>query len=173
MFKLYTINDLRQSDNLIQTRRGKLTLDQVITWLEISPIIRRFNSWAVTTYGVECLAEYYPIEADRLGDMGWSDHLAEKNWMTAAMLRELNAALDYARGYFGHASRKQKIDLAVRFAILKRDGYRCQICGSTAASGAVLEIDHKVSRAKGGTDNRANLWTLCFDCNRGKRDSAL
>jgi len=64
--------------------------------------------------------------------------------------------------------------LALRFAILKRDGYRCQLCGRSAKNhGVVLEVDHKIARAKGGADKPSNLWTLCFDCNRGKSDSAL
>lgn len=64
--------------------------------------------------------------------------------------------------------------LALRFRILKRDGYRCQMCGRNAKDhGAILEVDHIVPRAKGGTDDPTNLWTLCFDCNRGKRDSDL
>jgi 5-methylcytosine-specific restriction endonuclease McrA len=37
----------------------------------------------------------------------------------------------------------------------------------------VLEIDHRIPRAKGGSDDPSNLWTLCFDCNRGKSDSDL
>jgi len=63
--------------------------------------------------------------------------------------------------------------LALRFAILKRDGYRCQICGRTAQDGIKLEVDHKLARSKGGIDKPENLWTLCFDCNRGKRDGSL
>lgn len=63
--------------------------------------------------------------------------------------------------------------LKLRFAVLKRDGYRCQICGRSAQDGIKLEVDHKVARAKGGTDVPANLWTLCFDCNRGKSDENL
>jgi 5-methylcytosine-specific restriction endonuclease McrA len=63
--------------------------------------------------------------------------------------------------------------LTLRFRILKRDGYRCQICGRTAQDGVKLEIDHKIARSKGGSDTEDNLWTLCFDCNRGKRDIDL
>lgn len=63
--------------------------------------------------------------------------------------------------------------LALRFRILKRDGYRCQLCGRTAQDGVKLEIDHKIARSKGGSDAEDNLWTLCFDCNRGKRDADL
>lgn len=56
----------------------------------------------------------------------------------------------------------------IRYQILTRDGYRCQICGATAADGARLEVDHKQSRAKGGDHRMENLHTLCFSCNRGK-----
>jgi len=37
----------------------------------------------------------------------------------------------------------------------------------------VLEVDHIIPRAKGGGNNIENLQTLCFDCNRGKRDRLL
>ena len=60
------------------------------------------------------------------------------------------------------------IGKAARFRILKRDSYRCQMCGKSAQSGATLEVDHKTPRAKGGSNHDSNLWTLCFDCNRGK-----
>lgn len=57
-----------------------------------------------------------------------------------------------------------------RFAILKRDGYRCRLCGASSRNGAdvQLEVDHITPRARGGTNDPSNLWTLCFACNRGK-----
>lgn len=63
--------------------------------------------------------------------------------------------------------------MARRFQILKRDDYRCQICGRSSVDGARLEVDHKHPRAHGGDDSYDNLWTLCFDCNRGKGTQAL
>lgn len=63
--------------------------------------------------------------------------------------------------------------LQFRFWIFKRDSYRCQICGSSAQDGARLEVDHKAARSKGGSHDALNLWTLCFDCNRGKRAEDL
>jgi uncharacterized protein YozE (UPF0346 family) len=60
------------------------------------------------------------------------------------------------------------LSAAVRFVIFKRDSYRCQLCGATASDGRRLEIDHKVAIANGGSNDAANLWTLCFECNRGK-----
>lgn len=63
--------------------------------------------------------------------------------------------------------------LTLRYRILRRDGYRCQMCGRDASDGVKLEVDHKIPRSRGGTDTEVNLWTLCFDCNRGKRDYDL
>jgi 5-methylcytosine-specific restriction endonuclease McrA len=60
------------------------------------------------------------------------------------------------------------ISVTQRFAIFKRDSYRCCICGASANEGSRLEVDHKIAVAKGGTNGEDNLWTLCFECNRGK-----
>ena len=63
---------------------------------------------------------------------------------------------------------RQKMTLRLRHDILKRDHYRCQICGRSAQDGVTLEVDHKKPIAKGGKTEPDNLWTLCRDCNRGK-----
>jgi len=61
----------------------------------------------------------------------------------------------------------------VRFRVLRRDRYRCRLCGLTADDGVQLEVDHKVPVAKGGRNSESNLWTLCQPCNSGKSDSNL
>ncbi|MGE0537025.1 MAG: homing endonuclease associated repeat-containing protein [Pirellulales bacterium] len=60
--------------------------------------------------------------------------------------------------------------LALRFLVLKRDGFRCTSCGRSPATvaGLVLEVDHIVAWSKGGRTVAENLQALCFDCNRGK-----
>ena len=64
-----------------------------------------------------------------------------------------------------------------RFAILKRDGYRCQLCGRSPqdadGDGVKLHVDHKIARVNGGGNEDENLWTLCQDCNLGKSDGEL
>jgi DNA-binding Xre family transcriptional regulator len=55
-----------------------------------------------------------------------------------------------------------------RFIIFKLDKFRCRICGNSADDGARLEVDHKLPVSKGGTNDLSNLWTLCYECNRGK-----
>ena len=63
---------------------------------------------------------------------------------------------------------RQMITPGLRYDILQRDNFRCQICGRTAQDGVKLEVDHKKPIAKGGRTEPNNLWTLCQDCNRGK-----
>lgn len=67
-------------------------------------------------------------------------------------------------------SRRAGLTASVRFAIFKRDGYRCRLCGASPrdAESIRLEVDHITPHARGGTNDHANLWTLCFTCNRGK-----
>ena len=48
--------------------------------------------------------------------------------------------------------------------MFRRDGYRCDYCGSTRN----LEIDHKIPPDLGGTNDRDNLQVLCQACNSRK-----
>ena len=63
---------------------------------------------------------------------------------------------------------RAKMTDSLRSDILKRDNYRCQICGSTAQDGVKLHIDHIVPVSKGGQTILSNLQTLCDRCNLGK-----
>lgn len=59
---------------------------------------------------------------------------------------------------------------SLRYDVLKRDGFRCRVCGATASDGVKLEVDHIIPVSKGGKSTMDNLQTLCERCNRGKRD---
>ncbi|MER6976023.1 HNH endonuclease [Streptomyces carpinensis] len=59
----------------------------------------------------------------------------------------------------------------MRFEVLRRDGFRCRYCGTTAAD-AELTVDHVTPVALGGTDDRSNLVTACGPCNNGKTSTA-
>jgi hypothetical protein len=65
------------------------------------------------------------------------------------------------------------IPARLRFEILRRDSYRCQLCGHAQSDGIRLHIDHKVAVAKGGSTSEENLWVLCENCNLGKSDLDL
>jgi 5-methylcytosine-specific restriction endonuclease McrA len=48
----------------------------------------------------------------------------------------------------------------LRLEVLRRDGWRCQACGSRKD----LQVHHQLFRSHGGDDAMANLITLCADC---------
>lgn len=58
----------------------------------------------------------------------------------------------------------------IRYNVLKRDNYSCQICGATAKDGAKLHVDHIIPVSRGGKTVMSNLQTLCDQCNIGKND---
>jgi 5-methylcytosine-specific restriction endonuclease McrA len=62
------------------------------------------------------------------------------------------------------------VTLALRYYILKRDGFRCVGCGASPAisPGVVLNVDHIQAWARGGATVADNLRTLCQVCNLGK-----
>ena len=57
----------------------------------------------------------------------------------------------------------------IRYEILKRAKFRCELCGISAEQKA-LEVDHIIPRNRGGTDDQSNLQALCYSCNAMKRD---
>ena len=59
---------------------------------------------------------------------------------------------------------------SLRYDVMKRDGFRCVICGQTAKDGVKLHVDHIRPVSKGGKTELSNLRTLCSTCNMGKRD---
>jgi len=50
--------------------------------------------------------------------------------------------------------------------VFKRDGFRCQYCGTSRD----LTLDHVVPKAKGGKTTWVNLVTACKTCNARKGD---
>jgi hypothetical protein len=70
------------------------------------------------------------------------------------------------------AKKKTKRDISerLRFAILLRDGFRCQSCGKSPlkSPGIELHIDHIIPWSQGGETVAENLQTKCKKCNLGK-----
>lgn len=61
-------------------------------------------------------------------------------------------------------------NLRQRFKVMKRDGFKCVLCGSSPATqvGCELHIDHIIFWSKGGETVEENLRTLCSSCNLGR-----
>ena len=75
------------------------------------------------------------------------------------------AAYDHRRTALGYFSG------SLRYEVLKRAGFRCELCGISADKRAI-EVDHIIPRKHGGEDGLTNLQALCFKCNanKGARD---
>lgn len=64
---------------------------------------------------------------------------------------------------------RYQINDKLRYAVLQRDNSTCQRCGRGISDGVKLAVDHKIPVDMGGTTTLDNLWTLCTDCNGGKK----
>lgn len=169
--------------------RGVVSYEQACKSMEIGKVYERYGEWVVTDYGLECLALPYQISVDRLWGEWTLRHMSQKRWV---VYTDFAAAFEAARAFHRRRAPSKPVPAAVRperpvtpgndrrprprtslsnkvrFLILKRDKYVCQICGRSGANGYQLHIDHKVPRAKGGSDSMDNLWVLCSICNSGK-----
>ena len=66
--------------------------------------------------------------------------------------------------------RSRTVPLRMRLAVLKRDRFRCVLCGRSPAThtNVALHLDHNTPYSSGGKTTADNLRTLCEDCNWGK-----
>lgn len=69
------------------------------------------------------------------------------------------------------AYQRQLMSPKLRYEIMKRDNFKCVICGRSQKDGALLHIDHILPVSKGGKTEKNNLRTLCDLCNLGKGNS--
>lgn len=125
---------------------------------------------------------------DQIGDLS-NDALSDKSFpigtnsleliktylIVKSACDEAIQALEEAYTEFKSKNKNRSgISLKLRFDVFKTDNYKCRICGASARDfGVKLEVDHKIPIAEGGTNEKSNLWTLCFNCNRGKGKTKL
>lgn len=105
----------------------------------------------------------FPIGEGRIGQI--RSHIRYSLYSCNAALGALDEAWrEFKKG----KTVREGIGARLRYMILERDEFRCRTCGQGPEDGVKLEVDHKISVSKGGTNDPANLRALCFRCNRGK-----
>ena len=83
------------------------------------------------------------------------------------LLRQMKKEAEYKQSA---KYQRSQVTETVRYNVMRRDGFRCTICGRDASDGVKLHVDHIIPVSKGGKSTMDNLRTLCEECNRGKRD---
>ena len=64
---------------------------------------------------------------------------------------------------------REAVSGTVRYEVLKRAKFRCELCGITAADKS-LDVDHITPKSLGGKDDIANYQALCYTCNGQKNN---
>lgn len=82
-------------------------------------------------------------------------------------VEELGGRLDSGFYDFISEPTRNSLPSGIRHEVFKRDNYKCTECGAIP-NDMPLEIDHIIPVSRGGTDEIANLQTLCRICNREK-----
>ncbi len=126
-------------------------------------------------------------EITRPEDLLWKiHHIGKKSWkgMTAKKMAALVEIICGIKGwqlyhpvkhaneapiaFTEKAAEREKMTAALRYDVIRRDGYRCRACGASVQSGAHLHVDHIIAVSRGGLTTPSNLQTLCTSCNLGK-----
>lgn len=81
-------------------------------------------------------------------------------------------ALEAKKRKESHAYQVQKergkMTDSMRYDVMRRDGFRCVLCGAKASDVVQLHVDHIFPVSRGGKTVMSNLRTLCSRCNQGK-----
>ena len=105
-------------------------------------------------------------------NMLWREHKRAKSERERVKRRE-KRRLEYQDRRMANDAGHAKVTRAMRYDVLRRDGFACVRCGRGRADGAKLHIDHIVPVSRGGKSTMDNLQTLCENCNCGKGNKYL
>lgn len=147
--KQYSLKELYDNLAEIWVRLGrqpsKRDLSKINSPISYKAYERRFGKWSVA---LESFVDYYNSISEVLILQSEFDESTEKH----------NTSRD--------------INLRMRFIVMKRDNFKCCVCGASPAKDPSVElhIDHIIPWSKGGETKIDNLQTLCSKCNLGKSD---
>jgi len=163
-----SLREALQASNLRPARFMKATNDELCSML-IELWTQTLEKFGRSPYRTELKAFGFAVSGDtyirRFGTWNKALRAAAESVSSGEILEETTAKTELSTTPEG----RKALSVRKRFFVFKRDRYTCRICGR---SGVVLEVDHIVPVAQGGSDALDNLQTLCFDCNRGKRASS-
>lgn len=106
-----------------------------------------------------------PMDEELHYRIAWVHHVVERGDSPEAISQAKCDLADCVLARVEFVARPRlPISWVVRAHVLARDQFRCVECQATET----LTIDHIVPHSKGGSDEEANLRTLCRRCNSKK-----
>jgi len=121
----------------------------------------------IMSFTIHSFARYTSAKG-RVSEKKWLDYPFES---VVRFFTEVKQELAYEQSRIGQMRKERgRLSSSLRYEILKRDHFKCKICGRTKSDGVKLHVDHIFPIAKGGKTESSNLRTLCDECNLGKKD---
>lgn len=120
-----------------------------------------FFMLAIVLFGIEAVF-----------DMFWREHMKAKREREREKKRDKRRQ-EYQDRRMVNDAEHAKVTRAMRYDVLRRDGFKCVRCGRGREDGVKLHVDHIVPVSRGGKSTMDNLQTLCEDCNCGKGNKYL
>ena len=112
-------------------------------------------------------ASYRRQYGERLED---SDRAIRKLGQEGKLIREAKGIYRYDPSHKPARVKQLGFDSDTRGKILRRDGYRCVVCGLGTSDGVELQVDHRIPVDKGGKGTLSNGQTLCGAHNYRKKN---
>lgn len=128
---------------------------------QVTDAMMPFFTLAIVLFGIETAF-----------DMFWREHKKVKREREREKKREKRRQ-EYQDRRMANDAEHAKVTRAMRYDVLRRDGFRCVRCGRGREDGVKLHVDHIVPVSRGGKSTMDNLQTLCEDCNCGKGNKYL
>lgn len=130
--------------------------------IHISSYERKFGTWRNALKG---FIEYFDSKAQ--DDIRPTSSFTPAEKVKIPLISDTNVD----KGSAKKVKRTDRIaNLRQRFRVMKRDGFKCILCGASPAlnAGCELHIDHVTPWSLGGETVEENLRTLCSNCNLGR-----
>ena len=110
---------------------------------------------------------YRRLYGERLED---SDRAIRKLGQEGKLIREAKGVYRFDPTHRPKKSAHLGFDAETRAKILRRDGYRCVVCGLGTSDGVELQVDHRIPQDRGGRGTISNGQTLCGAHNYRKKN---
>lgn len=138
-------------------------IEAPLSKIHISSYERKFGSWR---NALESFIKYINTKDDFVSNV-------KKTKADAPEATIIQETLNSKKKKVKTKRTNRTANLRQRFRVMKRDGFKCVLCGASPANnpGIELHIDHIIPWSHGGETVEENLRTLCSNCNLGRSNA--